>query len=93
VDIARGEMAEKELDAMIERRSCQKDLDEEHELWQECVRRYNIRRSDENSRGWCDFFYHLAGALRLRAQEYDERARALLEDRGRVSADGRMPRN
>jgi hypothetical protein len=44
VDIARGEMVERELDAMIERHSRQKDPDEEHELWKESVRRYNARK-------------------------------------------------
>jgi hypothetical protein len=32
VDIARGEMVEKELNAIIERRARQKDSDEEHEI-------------------------------------------------------------
>ena len=33
MDIARGEMVEGELDRLIERRSRQKDPDEESELW------------------------------------------------------------
>jgi hypothetical protein len=41
MDVARGELVEKELDAMIERRSRQKDPDEESELWRE---RKGIRR-------------------------------------------------
>jgi hypothetical protein len=82
VDIAHGEMVERELDAMIERRSRQKDPDEASELWQESVRRYNARRRDENRLAWCGYFTHLAGALRARAEEYDHRSRALLEDRG-----------
>ena len=80
MDIARGEMVERELDAMIERRSRQKDPDQEHELWQESVRRYNARRREENRLAWCGYFTHLAGALRARAEEYDHRAQALLED-------------
>jgi hypothetical protein len=80
VDIARGEMVERELDAMIERRSRQKDPDEEHELWQESVRRYNARRREENRREWHGYFCRLAGSLRSRAEEYDDRAQALLED-------------
>jgi hypothetical protein len=82
VDIARGEMVERELDAMIERHSRQKDPAEEHELWQESVRRYNAKKREENRLAWCDYFSHLAGALRARADEYDHRSRALLEDRG-----------
>jgi hypothetical protein len=82
VDIARGEMVERELDAMIERRSRKKDPEEESELWKESVRRYNARKSEENRLAWCDYFSHLASALRTRAEEYDHRAQALLENRG-----------
>jgi len=81
VDVARGELVEKELDAMIERRSRRRDPDEEHELWKESVRRYNARRREANRREWCDYFCRLAGSLRARAEEYDQRI-ALLEDRG-----------
>ena len=73
-------MVERELDAMIERRSRQKDPDVEHELWQESVRRYNTRRREENRLAWCEHFERLAACLRARAQEYDHRARVLLED-------------
>ena len=82
MDIARGELVEKELDAMIERRSRQKEPDEEHELWKESVRRYNARRREENRLAWSDYFCHLADYLRARAEEYDNRARVLSEDRG-----------
>jgi len=82
VDIARGEMVEKELNAMIERRSRQKDPEEESEAWQESVRRYNAKRREENRLAWCDYFSHLAGALRARAEEYEHRSQSLLEDRG-----------
>jgi hypothetical protein len=81
VDIGRSEQVERELDAMIERRSRQKDPDEEHELWRESVRRYNARRREENRLAWCEYFSRLAGSLRARAEEYDQRV-ALLEDRG-----------
>jgi len=81
MNITRGELVEKELDAMIERRSRQKDPQEESELWQESVRRYDARRREENRLAWCDYFSRLAGSLRARAEEYDQRA-ALLEDRG-----------
>jgi hypothetical protein len=80
VDIARGEMVEKELDAMIVRRSRQNDPDEEHELWKESVRLYNARRGEENRQAWCDYFGHLAGSLRARAEEYDRRAARLKEE-------------
>jgi hypothetical protein len=82
VDIARGEMVEKELDAMIVRRSRQKDPDEESELWKESVCLYNARRREENRLAWCEYFGRIAASLRSRAEEYDYRAKALLEDRG-----------
>jgi hypothetical protein len=82
VDVARGERAETELDAFIERRSHRdSDADEREELWKESVRRYNRRRREENRLAWCDYFSRLAGSLRARAEEYDQRA-ALLESRG-----------
>ena len=76
---APGEAVEGELDRLIERRSRQVDPDEEHELWQESVRRYNARRREENRLAWCDYFSHLAGSLRTRAEEYDRRAQTLME--------------
>jgi hypothetical protein len=79
VDVAKGEMVEKELDAMIERRSPRKDPDEEYNLWQESVRRYNARRQKENRLAWCDYFERLAACLRARADEYDRRAQTLME--------------
>ena len=81
MDIARGEMVERELDNLITRRSKQKDPEEESEAWQESVRRYNVRRREENRLAWCDYFSRLAGSLRARATEYDQRV-AQLEDRG-----------
>ena len=64
MDIARGEMVEKELDQMIERRSRQKDPDEESELWRESVRRYNARRREQMRAAWCE--HHQGQAVRLR---------------------------
>jgi hypothetical protein len=81
VDIVRGELVERELDAMIGRRSRQKDPDEASELWQQSVRRYNARRREENKAAWCEYFSRLAGSLRARAEEYDQGV-AQLEDRG-----------
>ena len=65
MDIARGELVEKELDQMIERRSRQKDPDEESELWRESVRRYNARRREQMRAAWCE--HHQGQAARLRA--------------------------
>ena len=66
MDIARGELVEKELDAMIERRA-QKgsvDPDEREELWKESVRAYTARRDEEMRAAWCE--HHQGQAARLR---------------------------
>jgi hypothetical protein len=55
VDIARGELVEKELDQMIERRSRQKDPDEESELWKESVRAYEEKRRQVARLEWRAF--------------------------------------
>ena len=61
------EMAEKQLDAMIERRARKGgvDPDEREALWQESVRRYNARRREEMRAAWCE--HHQGQAARLRA--------------------------
>jgi hypothetical protein len=64
MDIARGELVERELDTMIERRSRQKDPDEESELWRESVRAYAARREEEMRAAWCE--HHQGQAARLR---------------------------
>ena len=79
MDIAHGEMVERELDRLITRRSKHKDPEEQSEAWQQSVRRYNVRRREENRLLWCDYFSHLAGSLRARAEEYDQRAQTLME--------------
>ena len=80
MELARGEIVERELDAMIERHFRQKDPDEEHELWRESVRRYNARRREEKRLAWCEYFSRLAGSLRARAEEYDLRTQTLMEE-------------
>jgi hypothetical protein len=74
-------MVEKELDAMIERRSRKGDMDpdEREELWKASVRAYNARRQEELRAEWHGYFCRLAGTLRARAQEYDQRAQILME--------------
>jgi MoaA/NifB/PqqE/SkfB family radical SAM enzyme len=81
VEIAHGEMVEKQLDAMIQHRARKGDVDpeEREELWRQSVRRYNARRREENRLAWCGYFERLAGSLRARAEEYDHRAQALME--------------
>ena len=57
-EIARGEVVEKELDLMIERRSRRKDLDEEHALWKASGRRYSV--CCREARLWERLHYHQA---------------------------------
>ena len=54
MDMAHGEMAEKQLDALIERRSRkgEVDRDENGELWNASVRRYTTRRREEMRVAW-----------------------------------------
>lgn len=54
MEVAHGELVEKELDAMIERRSRQKDPDEESELCQQNVRAYTARKQEEMRAAWCE---------------------------------------
>jgi hypothetical protein len=67
MDIAHGEIVEKELDAFIERRSRKGDVDpdEREELWQKSVRAYTARRREEVRAAWCQ--HHEGQAVRLRA--------------------------
>ena len=58
-------MVEKELDAMIERRSRQKDTDEESELWRESGRAYEKKRRQVARLEWHAF--HCRQAARHRA--------------------------
>jgi len=67
VDIAHGEMVEKQLDALIQRRARKGDMDPEEaeEIWKESVRRYNACREAERKAAWCE--HHQGQAARLRA--------------------------
>jgi hypothetical protein len=97
VDVARADTIDAELDRLICKRASQDrrpDPDEQEEAWKSSVRAYTARRQEENRLAWCDYFGRLSASVRSpRTEEYDHGAQALLEDRGRVSADGRMPRN
>jgi hypothetical protein len=83
MDVADAEMAEKQLDAMMQRRARKGEVgpDEAEEIWKESVRRYNARRREENRREWCGYFERLAACLRARAEEYDHRAQVLMDVR------------
>jgi hypothetical protein len=64
VDIAQGEMVEKELDNLTTRRSGRKDPEEESEAWQESERRHEEQRRLQARYEW--HLYHTAQAERVR---------------------------
>ena len=84
MDIARGEMVEKELDALIERRSRQKDPEEDSDLWQESAKAYEEKRRQMARLEW--HLHHTAQAEWLRrtldalASHHEEQAAKLIED-------------
>ena len=86
MEVAHGEMVEKELTRMIEKRSrADPDLDEREELWKESVRRYNAAREAERRALWAD--YHRVHAERLRRTvepliaHHEARAQQLLSEK------------
>ena len=90
MDIARTEMVEKELDGMIERRSRQKDPEEESELWQASVKAYEEKRRQAARLEW--HLHHTAQAERLRrtvealASHHEEQAARLMDVRPKGAA-------
>jgi aspartokinase len=64
VDIAHGEMVERELDSLITRRSKQKDPEEASDTWQESERRHEEQRRLQARYEW--HLHHTAQAERLR---------------------------
>jgi hypothetical protein len=87
MDVAHGEMVEKELNAMLMRRARKGDVvpDEKSELWRESVERYNARIREENRLAWCS--HHQGQAVRLRAvlgelaTHHEEQAAKLMDVR------------
>jgi hypothetical protein len=80
---APGEAVESELDRLIERRSRQKDPDEESELWQASVRAYEEKRRQAARLEWHAF--HCGQAERHRAtlqvliEHHESEAKRLME--------------
>jgi hypothetical protein len=59
MDVARGELVEKELNVLITRRHDRRVADEGErpalEMWQESERRYDERRRQANRKAWASF--------------------------------------
>ena len=95
MDTVRAEMIEKELDTLITRRHDRRVVEEgerpTEEAWMESERRHALKRQEENRLAWCDYFCHIAGTLRARAEEYDRRATKLREGEGVYSKCPNVP--
>ena len=65
--VEHAEMVEKQLDALIQRRTGKGDVDpdEAEEIWKESERRYNDRKQQLLRNEWCE--YHQGQAARHRA--------------------------
>ena len=86
MDIAHGELVEKELEAFIEKRSRKEPkLDAQEELWKASVHRYNAGREAERRALWAD--YHVGQASRLKrvmmnlVEHHENRARQLSSEK------------
>jgi hypothetical protein len=83
VDIAQGEMVEKELDNLITRRSRRKDPEEEHDLWNASVRAYEERRRRMARLEWhafhCDQAARHRATLQALIEHHEERAAKLMD--------------
>ena len=91
---APGEAVESELDQLIERRSRQRDLDEQSELWRASIRAYEEKRRQE---AWLEWYaFHCGQAARHRAtlralvQHHEEQAAKLMDSQpdGRLTGGG-----
>jgi hypothetical protein len=76
---APGEAVEAELDRLIQRRSRQKDPDEESALWREGVGAYEEKRRQMARAEW--HLHHTAQAERLRRTPYTDAYRAMERER------------
>ena len=90
MDVAHGEMVEKQLDAMIQRRARKGDVDpdEREELWKESVRAYTARRREELRAAWTSYHEGQAGRHRRTLQDliahHEAQAAKLCEGEGGV---------
>ena len=75
------EAASDQLDALIEKRTAERDgANAEEELWKASARKHNAKLRRQHRAEWFAFYSRLADSLRASAERYDRRAEALLED-------------
>ena len=89
-EVAKGEAAEKELDAFISRRhETRRKTGPERELeasWKQSERRAAARRREENRAAWHGWHAHRAVLFARLSAEHAATAERLLEDDGRRTA-------
>ncbi len=75
------DVAERELERMVERRSPkgESDPEETEELWKESVRRHNAKRREANRAGWIDFHEKMIRIHTTLAEEHREKMTRLQE--------------
>jgi hypothetical protein len=85
MDVACGEMVEKQLDAMIQRTARKGDVDpdEREELWKESVRAYTVRRREEMRAAWTSYHEgqaeHHRATLQALIEHHESEAARLME--------------
>ncbi len=89
LDPVKAERGEADLDRFIESRAKRKGADEANLLameWAASERRVLEKRREENRTAWIIYYSNLAHGCRQRAQKYEAKADALLEDEPRGDA-------
>jgi hypothetical protein len=80
MDAAKAEAVEGELDSLIERRAGEaRDADRVEELWKGSSRGEAMKRREANRWLWIRHFEAVAEVLRKRAEEFDVKAKELME--------------
>jgi hypothetical protein len=80
VDIAHGEMVEKELDRLIEKRAAVEDPEALDELWLRSERRHREKVREQHRWEWVRYFDRQAAAHEGLAESYRERADSLCNE-------------
>ena len=74
------EAASDQLDALIEKRTAERDgANAEEELWKASARKHNAKLRRQHRAEWYGFYCRLADSLRASAERYERRAEELLE--------------
>jgi hypothetical protein len=81
--VARSEIVEKELDAMIRRHDQRRQTEgdrQAEELWRESVARFHERSEAEMRSRWIEYEQHMTELHTRLAEEHREKAQKLLEE-------------